>query len=105
VELQTWVLSRKKECVLKPKFFSRLKNVDEIYRPAMEKICSILKYFPHQKISFKTVLDPACPQTALKNSTGGIFFRNKILKEDGFWKINLHFSEVVVNRVYKCDGI
>ena len=48
-------VEEKRVCVLKPKFFSGFKNVDEIYRPAMEKMCSIVKYFPHQKISFKTV--------------------------------------------------
>jgi len=84
----------------KPKFFSRLKNVDEIYRPAMEKICSILKYFPHQKISFKTVIDPACPQAF----SGGVFFRNKNLKEDGFWKMNLLILRGRGQKVYKCDG-
>jgi len=75
----------KKECVLKPKFFSRLKNVDEIYRPAMEKMCSILKYFPHQKISFKTVLDPACPPThCLQNKfRQGAHFSE--IKSEGRW--------------------
>jgi len=61
-----------------------LKNVDEIYRPAMEKMCSILKYFPHQKISFKTVLDPAGPpHTVFKTNRQGAHFSE--IKSEGRW--------------------
>lgn len=105
VELQTWFLSRKKECVLKPKFFQSVEkrwwnipssNGENVFD---SKVFSSSKNIVQN--SFRPSLPPQCLQ---KKSTGGIFFRNKILKEDGFWKINLLFSEVVVNRVYKGDG-